>query len=87
MANSFLFVQKTLYLQQNRLCMIGKKLKDYRHSHYISKMQMAKDTGISMMTISNIEEGRTNPTLSNIKKICDYLGLSLMIVDTEGKAI
>ena len=66
---------------------IGRKLKDYRHSHYISKMQMAKDTGISMMTISNIEEGRTNPTLSNIKKICDYLGLSLMIVDTEGKAI
>lgn len=67
--------------------MIGKKLKDYRHSHYISKMQMAKDTGISMMTISNIEEGRTSPTLVNIEKICEYLGLSLRITDSEGKEI
>lgn len=58
---------------------IGTELKKQRHLRFISKLKMSEDIGIPCATITNIEEGRTSPRLSNVLKMCSYLGLTLVL--------
>lgn len=63
---------------------IGNELKKERHLRFISKLKMSEDIGIPSATITNIEEGRTDPRLGNIQKICEYLGLELSLNKKKG---
>ena len=66
---------------------IGTKLKEYRLGHKVSALGMSKKTDITTMTISNIENNRVSPTWGNIEKICEYLGLHIVIQDEKGNVI
>jgi transcriptional regulator with XRE-family HTH domain len=55
---------------------LGRNLKRIRTKKAISQTKIAKELGIDRAFISNIENGKTNPTLSTIAKLARTLGVS-----------
>ena len=55
---------------------LGQNLKRIRTKKAISQTKIAKELGIDRAFISNIENGKTNPTLSTIAKLAKTLGVS-----------
>ena len=55
---------------------LGKNLKRIRTLKAISQGDIARSLGVSRGFISNIENGKTNPTLSTIAKLAKALGVS-----------
>jgi len=52
------------------------KLKEYRKEHLISKTELARDAGISLVTIDRIEKG-FDCRLTTKRKIIEALGLDI----------
>lgn len=57
---------------------IGGALKRYRKEKNMSLDDLAEITGVSKLTLGNIERGETNPTLAILWKISKGLSLPLM---------
>jgi|SRR3989339_64987 len=55
---------------------LGKNLNKIRTSKKISQGDIARSLGVSRGFISNIENGKTNPTLATISKIAKAVGVS-----------
>ena len=55
---------------------LGKNLKRIRTEKAISQGDIARSIEVSRGFISNIENGKTNPTLSTIAKLAKALGVS-----------
>jgi len=55
---------------------LGKNLKHIRTSKGISQGDIARSLEVSRGFVSNIENGKTNPTLSTISKLAKALGIS-----------
>jgi transcriptional regulator with XRE-family HTH domain len=58
---------------------IGSLLRQRREASGISQRDLADLTGLSVHTISDIELAKGNPTLEVIGKLCDCLGLELVL--------
>ncbi len=58
---------------------IGSLLKKRRKELMINQLDLSEITGIAVHTISDIESGKGNPTLQVINKICDVLGMEILI--------
>ena len=58
---------------------LGKLLKNRRNELGINQIDLSEISGVALHTISDIESGKGNPTLQVINKICDILGMELMI--------
>jgi len=56
---------------------LGENLKEIRLSKGIKQVEIAKILGVDRSFVSNLEKGKTNPTLSTIKRIADALGVSV----------
>ncbi len=56
---------------------IGRRLRAIRVRAELSQRQLARATGVANATISQIEAGRLNPTVSLLKKILDGFPISL----------
>ncbi|MDP3875204.1 MAG: helix-turn-helix transcriptional regulator [bacterium] len=56
---------------------LGKNLKRIRTKKGISQGDIVRKLGISRSFISNIENGKTNSTLSTISKLAKVLGVSV----------
>ena len=56
---------------------IGRRLKDIRTSEGMSQRQLARVSGVANATISQIEAGRLNPTVSMLKKVLDGFPISM----------
>lgn len=56
---------------------LGQNLKRIRIEKGISQNKIARTLGIDRAFISNIENGKTNPTLSTIAKIAKAIGVSV----------
>ena len=56
---------------------IGLKIKERRKILQISQDTLCSIAEISQHTLSDVENGRGNPSLSNFIKILDVLGLEL----------
>ena len=56
---------------------LAKNLKKIRAEKNISQGDIVKTTGIDKAMISNIENGKTNPTLSTISKLAKAVGVSV----------
>lgn len=56
---------------------IGRRLRDLRTRIGLSQRQLARISGVANATISQIEAGRLNPTVSMLKKILDGIPISL----------
>ena len=56
---------------------IGQRLKGIRETLAISQRQLARQSGVANATISQIEAGKLNPTVSMLKKVLDGVPISL----------
>lgn len=56
---------------------LAENLKRIRAAKDISQGDIVKATGIDKAMISNIENGKTNPTLATIAKLAKALGVSV----------
>ena len=56
---------------------LGKNLKRIRTKKGISQGQIGRTLKVDKSFISNIENGKTNPTLSTIAKIAKAIGVSV----------
>ena len=55
---------------------LGKNLKSIREAKKMSQGDVMRAMGCSRSYISNIENGKTNPTLETISKLAKVLGVS-----------
>lgn len=55
---------------------LGNNLKKIRIQKNIKQIKIAEALGVDRSFISNIENGKTNPTLSTIANIAKVLGVS-----------
>ena len=56
---------------------IGDRLKGIRMQLNLSQRQLARQSGVANATISQIEAGKLNPTVSMLKKVLDGFPISL----------
>jgi transcriptional regulator with XRE-family HTH domain len=56
---------------------IGGRLRRIREQLGISQRQLARQSGVANATISQVEAGKINPTVSMLKKILDGIPISL----------
>jgi transcriptional regulator with XRE-family HTH domain len=56
---------------------IGERLKSIRTRLDLSQRQLARQSGVANATISQVEAGKLNPTVSMLKKMLDGVPLSL----------
>ena len=56
---------------------IGGRLKAIRRQLSLSQRQLARQSGVANATISQVEAGKLNPTVSMLKKILDGVPMSL----------
>ena len=55
---------------------LGGNLKRIRIEKDISQVDIARELGVSRGFVSNLENGKTNPTLATITRVADALGVS-----------
>ncbi len=55
---------------------LGDNLKKIRTKKNITQTELAKILGVDKSFVSNIENGKTNPTLSTITNLAQTLGVS-----------
>ena len=65
------------FFKENDLTAIGSKIKTLRKERKITQKNLALVSGISNTYLSDIEIGRTNPSLRTLEKIADALGISI----------
>ena len=55
---------------------LGENLKRIREQKGISQVDISKSLGVSRGFVSNVENGKTNPTLATITKLAKAVGVS-----------
>ena len=55
---------------------LGNNLKRIRTEKNISQGDIARELGVSRGFVSNLENGKTNPTLATISRVAEALGVS-----------
>lgn len=58
---------------------LGKKIKDRRKTMSMPQIQLAEYTGLSVVTLSQIERGKANPSFETLNEIFHFLNLELLI--------
>ena len=66
---------------------LGERLKLSRLEKNISIRNLAKNIGLSPSFISQIEQGKANPSIDNIKKIAHFLEVSINFLIEDRKSI
>ena len=61
----------------NESAKLGKNLKRIRTAKGISQGEVGRILGVDKGFVSNIENGKTNPTLATISKLAKALGASV----------
>jgi transcriptional regulator with XRE-family HTH domain len=56
---------------------VGKRLRALREAQNLSQRQLADFSGVTNGMISMVEQNRTSPSVSSLKKILDGLGISI----------
>lgn len=57
--------------------MIGEKLQKFRKERKLSLRALSEKAGISKSTLSDIENGNTNPTTNTLNKLAEALEISI----------
>ncbi|PKP30542.1 MAG: transcriptional regulator [Bacteroidetes bacterium HGW-Bacteroidetes-16] len=58
---------------------LGKKIKDRRNTMSLSQRQLAEYAGISVVTLSQIESGKANPSFETLDEIFHFLNLEMLV--------
>ena len=56
---------------------LGRRLRDIRTGMNLSQRQLARQSGVANATISQIEAGKLNPTVSMLKRVLDGIPMNL----------
>ena len=56
---------------------IGQRLRGIRRRYRLSQRQLARQSGVANATISQVEAGKLNPTVSMLKKILDGIPMGM----------
>jgi transcriptional regulator with XRE-family HTH domain len=59
---------------------IGQKIKERRKIMSMSQEQLAYYTGLSVVTLSQIESGKANPAFDTLNEIFHFLNLEILII-------
>jgi transcriptional regulator with XRE-family HTH domain len=59
---------------------IGKKIKERRKTMSMPQSQLANYTGLSVVTLSQIESGKANPSFNTLNEIFHFLNLEILVV-------
>lgn len=59
---------------------LGQKIKERRNTISISQKQLADYTGLSVVTLSQIESGKANPSFETLYEIFHFLNLEILVV-------
>lgn len=59
---------------------LGQKIKDRRNILSISQRQLADYTGLSVVTLSQIESGKANPSFRTLNEIFHFLSLEILVI-------
>jgi len=62
---------------QSESAKLGKNLKRIRVQKSMTQGDIVRTLGVSRSFVSNIENGKTNPTLATIAKLAKALGVSI----------
>jgi transcriptional regulator with XRE-family HTH domain len=63
---------------------VGERLRELRLGSRLSQRQLARRTGVANASISQIEAGKLNPTVSMLKKVLDGIPASLAEFFSDG---
>jgi len=63
---------------QSESAKLGKNLKRIRTAKGITQGDIVRTLGVSRSFVSNIENGKTNPTLATIAKLAKAVGVSIV---------
>ena len=55
---------------------LGKRLKDIRMQKHITREMLAEKIDVSSRFLADVESGKVGLSLSTLKNICNYLGVS-----------
>lgn len=61
----------------NRLEIIGLKIQNFRKKQNLSQIELSVEVGIDRSYLSEIENGKTNPTISILYAIADALKIEI----------
>lgn len=64
---------------------LGQKIKERRSTLSISQRQLANYTGFSVVTLSQIESGKANPSFETLNEIFHFLSLEILIIVKKNK--
>lgn len=56
---------------------LGERLRNIRESKKISIYRLSQETGLSQGHISDLENGKNQPTIETLKKLIEPLGITL----------
>jgi len=59
---------------------IGQKIKERRKIMSMSQSKLADYTGLSVVTLSQIESGKANPSFDTLNEIFHFLNLEILVV-------
>ncbi|MFZ4523193.1 MAG: helix-turn-helix domain-containing protein [Bacteroidales bacterium] len=59
---------------------IGKKIKERRKVMSMPQRLLANYTGLSVVTLSQIESGKANPSFDTLNEIFHFLNLEILVV-------
>ena len=59
----------------------GRMIKDARKAHGFTQLDLAKEVGLSHAPIYDLENGKENISLKNLRLIADKIGLEVVIRD------
>ena len=62
---------------------VGQKIREFRRSKDLSLKQVAEAAGVSQSLVSQIENGRVDPSLSTLRKIAATLGVPVFYLIAE----
>ena len=65
---------------------LGKDIQRRRKELNLEMSDIADYSNISISRLSNIENGKSNPTIKTIEKILDVLGLELVVIAKDKNA-
>jgi transcriptional regulator with XRE-family HTH domain len=59
---------------------LGQKIKERRKIMSIPQSKLANYTGLSVVTLSQIESGKANPSFETLNEIFHFLNLEILVV-------
>ena len=65
---------------------IGEKIRERRKLLKLRQRDLAELAGVTLRVLTDLEQGRANPTLSQLAKIAEVLGLEIRLQEKSADA-